>query len=71
MYRRPRFLEIIIAIREEMAREADFDVDLLVENVRTGHRAARRTSHSLKAEDANGKRQELKSAKPRTKRKSV
>jgi hypothetical protein len=41
MYRRPRFLEILIGIREEMAREADFDVDLFVENVRTGHRPNR------------------------------
>jgi hypothetical protein len=47
MYRRSRFLEILIAIREEMAREADFDVDLFVENVRTGHRAQRRRIHSL------------------------
>jgi len=41
MYRRPRFLEILIGIREEMAREADFDVDLFVENVRTGRRSSR------------------------------
>jgi hypothetical protein len=71
MYRRPRFLEIIIAIREEMAREADFDVDLLVENVRTGHRTARRISHSLRPEDSNGKRPDPTPAKPRTKRKSI
>jgi hypothetical protein len=64
MYRRPRFLEILIAIREEMAREADFDVDLFVENVRTGHRPPRRRTRSL-AKDAtpNGKQENKKSRK--------
>jgi hypothetical protein len=36
MYRRPKFLEILLKIREEMAREADYDVDFFVEMVRTG-----------------------------------
>jgi hypothetical protein len=36
MYRRPKFLEILHAIREEMSREADYDVDLFAEMVRSG-----------------------------------
>jgi len=36
MYPRPRSLELLIEIREEMARQADFDVDLFVEKVRSG-----------------------------------
>lgn len=36
MYPRSKFQEILLAIREEMAREADFDVDLFVELVRSG-----------------------------------
>ena len=36
MYRKPRFLEALHAIREEMSREADYDVDLFAEMVRTG-----------------------------------
>lgn len=36
MYRRPKFLEVLHAIREEMSREADYDVDLFAEMVRTG-----------------------------------
>lgn len=36
MYRRPKFLELLIDIRAEMAREADYDVDLLVQMVRSG-----------------------------------
>ena len=38
MYRKPRFLEMLHAIREEMSREADYDVDLFAEMVRTGAR---------------------------------
>ena len=37
MYPRSKFQEILLAIREEMAREADFDVDLFVETVRSGN----------------------------------
>ena len=36
MYPRSKFQEILLAIREEMARDADFDVDLFVEMVRSG-----------------------------------
>ena len=38
MYRRPRFLEELHAIREEMSREADYDVVLFAEMTRTGVR---------------------------------
>jgi hypothetical protein len=36
MYRRPKFLSILIRIREKMSREADYDVDLFAEMVRSG-----------------------------------
>ncbi len=36
MYRRPKFLEVLHEIREEMSREADYDVDLFAEMVREG-----------------------------------
>jgi hypothetical protein len=36
MYRRPKFLEILLEIRQEMSREADYDVDLFAEMVRSG-----------------------------------
>jgi hypothetical protein len=36
MYRRPRFLEELHAIREEMARQCDYDMDLFAEMVRRG-----------------------------------
>lgn len=38
MYRKPRFLEALHAIREEMSRDADYDVDLFAEMVRSGVR---------------------------------
>lgn len=36
MYRKPKFLEELHAIREEMSREADYDVELFAEMVRSG-----------------------------------
>ena len=47
MYRRPRSLEVIIAIREEMARAADFDVDLFVEMARSGKGFDRSELHAI------------------------
>ena len=37
MYRRPKFLEILLEIRREMSREADYDVDLFAEMIRSGN----------------------------------
>jgi len=39
MYRRPKFLELLLEIRREMAHEADYDVDLFVEMARHGGHA--------------------------------
>ena len=36
MYRRPKFLEVLLEIRREMSREADYDVDLFAEMIRSG-----------------------------------
>ncbi|HMJ25687.1 MAG TPA: hypothetical protein VK475_07655 [Pyrinomonadaceae bacterium] len=38
MYRRPKFLTVLHEIRETMSREADYDVDLFAEMVRSGER---------------------------------
>ncbi len=35
MYRRPKFLQVLHAIREQMSREVDYDVDLFAEMVRS------------------------------------
>lgn len=41
MYRRPKFLEMLLEIRREMALEADYDVDLFVGRIRRGERSMR------------------------------
>lgn len=33
MYRRPKFLEVLHEIREEMSREADYDIDVFFDLV--------------------------------------
>lgn len=53
MYRRPKFLEVLLRIREEMAREADYDVDFFVEMVRSGMLPATDVRYSL-ADKENG-----------------
>jgi len=40
MYRRPKFLNVLLRIREKMSREVDYDVDLFAEMVRSGQRPA-------------------------------
>ena len=47
MYRRPKFLEVLIRIREEMAREADYDTDLFTEMVRSGRSSGGKSRYSL------------------------
>jgi len=48
MYRKPRFLEELHAIREEMSRECDYDVDLFAEMARTGRRPNYGPSHNIR-----------------------
>lgn len=68
MYRRPRFLEALHAIREEMSREVDYDVDLFAEMVRSGvrppHGPERNIrgfkSRSVRSEASNGNRSRRK-----------
>ena len=47
MYRRPKFLEVLLEIRQEMAREADYDVDLFAEMVRSGSFSGNQNEFSL------------------------
>ena len=48
MYRKPRFLEMLHAIREEMSREADYDLELFAEMARTGERPAHGPARNLR-----------------------
>jgi len=47
MYRRPKFLEVLLEIRREMALEADYDVDLFAEIARSGNRSAKAKRYRL------------------------
>jgi hypothetical protein len=60
MYRRPKFLEVLLKIREEMAREADYDVDLFVEMVRTGARLTSDAGYSLAEADDQASQRPLR-----------
>lgn len=52
MYRRPKFLEILLEIREEMSREADYDVDLFAEIVRSDANPKPKKSYNLSKTDS-------------------
>ena len=51
MYRRPKFLEVLLDIRNEMANEVDYDTDLFAEMIRAGRHTEQTTSHSLAYDD--------------------
>jgi len=67
MYRRPKFLELLLTIREEMAREADYDVDFFVEMVRSGIQPATDVRYKLSESD-NGAAGQTKLKRRRTKK---
>ena len=48
MYRKPRFLEELHAIREEMSRDSDYDMDLFAEMVRSGVRPQNGLARNLR-----------------------
>lgn len=48
MYRRPKFLEILLEVREQMSRDSDFDADLFAERVRSGKISDREIEFSPK-----------------------
>ena len=47
MYRRPKFLEVLLKIRQDMSRQADYDVDLFAEMVRSGRFAERKNGYDF------------------------
>ena len=63
MYRRPKFLEALLEIREAMAREADYDVELFAQRVRAGKAVKRKPRAKQAAADERPSVQ-----KPRTRR---
>ena len=53
MYRRPKFLELLHEIREEMSREADYDMDLFAEMVRSGQNKKRSGVKNFRFSDSD------------------
>ena len=65
MYRKPRFLEELHAIREEMSREADYDVVLFAEMTRTGARPSHGPEHNIRGFKSRAPRADEGEAKMR------
>ena len=65
MYRRPKFLEVLLEIRRDMSRNADYDVDLFAEMVRADSFSNEENGYDLdenkNTENTNGKSTTLKS----------
>jgi hypothetical protein len=70
MYRKPRFLEELHTIREEMSREADYDVDLFTEMVRSGARPQQGPVRNIRGLKSRAPRQTetIEDAPPRGRR---
>jgi hypothetical protein len=66
MYRKPRFLEELHAIREEMSREADYDVELFAEMTRTGARPAHGPERNIRGFKSRAPRADEREKKLKT-----
>jgi hypothetical protein len=66
MYRKPRFLEMLHAIREEMSRDADYDVDLFAEMVRSGARPTHGAARNIRGYKSRAPRVEAEADEPPT-----
>jgi len=64
MYRKPRFLEELHAIREEMSREADYDVELFAEMIRSGARPRHGPARNIRGFRTRAPRAGEESQKP-------
>jgi hypothetical protein len=64
MYRRPKFLEVLHNIREEMSREADYDVDLFAEMIRSGVQPSHGPQRVIRGFKTRAPRAETSKGKP-------
>ncbi len=71
MYRKPRFLEELHAIREEMSREADYDVELFAEMTRTGARPEHGPERNIRGFKSRAPRADDGKVKPLRPRKRI
>ena len=70
MYRKPRFLEELHAIREEMSREADYDVELFAEMVRSGAHPGHGPARNIRGFRSRAPRADGREAKPTPKKRA-
>lgn len=61
MYRRPKFQEVLLKIRQDMSRQADYDVDLFAEMVRSGRFALETDAYDLSDKTKNEENKKQKS----------
>ena len=59
MYRRPKFLEVLLEIRREMALESDYDVDLFAEIARSGNSTSKSRRRSVDRADDISQNEDL------------
>ncbi len=74
MYRKPKFLEVLHEIRKEMSREADYDIELFAEMVRSGVRpdhGPERNIRGLKSRTPRATEESKREAQPPARRKRV
>ena len=67
MYRKPRFLEVLHSIREEMSREADYDVELFAEMMRSGQRPRHGPVRNIRGFRSRAPRADAEAAKAEAK----
>lgn len=71
MYRKPKFLEVLHEIREEMSREADYDALLFAEMVRSGSRPERGPVRNIRGfRSAAPRADETTPARPRSRKRA-
>ena len=71
MYRKPRFLEELHAIREEMSRQADYDVELFAEMVRSGSRPLHGPARNIRGYRTRAPRADEQDLKPAPKKRAA
>lgn len=64
MYRRPKFLEVLLEIRRRMSRSADYDVDLFAEKIRSGSFA--KADFELIAQNGNIEKKDVEIQDPKS-----
>ncbi|MBI4468640.1 MAG: hypothetical protein HY650_04880 [Acidobacteria bacterium] len=68
MYRKPRFLELLQEIREEMSRECDYDMELFAQRFGNGKATAEKPA-SQKSQPAAATRRTGSKSKAKARRK--